>query len=76
MLEEQRIHLGIDEVVDRHHVDLGCALQDRLQALAPDASETVDANANRHYSPTCCADLLAATARSQSLLPSRPTTTG
>ena len=76
VLEEERVHLRIHKVVDRHHLNLRGALKDRLQALAPDATESVDPYANRHLCLTCFSALFAATASPQAGLPSRLTTTG
>ena len=48
MLEQQGVHLGIDEVVDRHDLDVRRALDERLERLAADAAEAVDADADCH----------------------------
>jgi hypothetical protein len=42
------VHLGLDEVVDGDHLDVGSALDDRLERLAPDAPEAVDADTDSH----------------------------
>ena len=55
MLEQQRVHLGIDEVVDRDDLDVRRALDQRLERLAADAAEAVDADTDCHRG-----DLLAA----------------
>jgi hypothetical protein len=44
MLEQQRVHLGIDQVVDRHDLDVRRTLDQRLERLAADTAETVDAD--------------------------------
>ena len=51
VLEEMRECVGIREVVDRHEVEIGAALQFRgAQNLAPDAAEAVNANTKCHAS--------------------------
>ena len=73
VLEEVGVHLRINEVVDRHHLNFRRALNDRLQALAPNAAEAVNAYAYGHrVSPFD----FTATARSHSGLPIRSTTIG
>ena len=48
VLEQQGVHLGVDEVVDRHDLDVRGALDERLERLAADAAEAVDADAGGH----------------------------
>ena len=48
VLEEERVELGVDEVVDGDDLDLRGALDERLERLAADAAEAVDADANGH----------------------------
>ena len=48
VLEQERVHLGVDEVVDRDDLDVGRALDERLERLAADAAEAVDADAGGH----------------------------
>ncbi len=48
VLEQQRVHLDVDEVVDGDDLDVGGALDERLERLAADAAEAVDADANGH----------------------------
>ena len=48
VLEQQRVHLGVDQVVDGDDFDVRRALDDRLERLAADAAEAVDADAGRH----------------------------
>ena len=51
VLEQQRVRRDVDEVVDGDHLDLGRALDQRLERLAADAAEAVDADANGHRGP-------------------------
>ena len=48
VLEQQRVHLGVDEVVDRDDLDVRGALDERLERLAADPAEAVDADAGGH----------------------------
>ena len=48
VLEEQGVHAGLDEVVDRDHLDAGRPLQDGLEGLSPNAAEAVDPDSNGH----------------------------
>ena len=48
VLEQQCVELGFDEVVDRHDLDVGGALDERLERLASDPPETVDADTRGH----------------------------
>ena len=48
VLEQQRVHLGVDEVVDGHDLDVRGALDERLERLATDPAEAVDADAGGH----------------------------
>ena len=50
VLEQQGVHLGVDQVVHRHDFDVGGALDHGLEGLAADAAEPVDADAGRHGS--------------------------
>jgi hypothetical protein len=50
VLEQQRVHLGIDEVVHRDHFDVRRALEERLERLAADPSEAIDSDSHRHVS--------------------------
>ena len=47
-LEQQRVHLGVYEVVDGDDLDLRCPFDERLERLSTDPSETVDAHAGGH----------------------------
>ena len=48
VLEQQRVHLGIDEVIDRDDLDVRGALDERLERLAADPAEAVDADTDCH----------------------------
>ena len=48
VLEQQGVGRDVDEVVDGDHLDVGGALDERLEGLAADAAEAVDADANGH----------------------------
>ena len=49
VLEQEGVHLGVDEVVDGDDLDIGVALGcDRLERLPADAAEPVDADPGRH----------------------------
>ena len=48
MLEQQGVHLGIDEVVDRDDLDVRGSLDKGLERLAADPAEAVDADAGGH----------------------------
>ena len=48
VLEQQGVHLGVDEVVDGDDLDVRGALDERLERLAADAAEAVDADAGGH----------------------------
>ena len=48
MLEEQRVHLGIDEVVDSDDLDVRGTLDEGLERLATDPTEAVDTDAGGH----------------------------
>ena len=48
VLEQERVHLGVDEVVDRDDLDVRGALDERLERLAADPAEAVDADAGGH----------------------------
>jgi hypothetical protein len=50
MLEEQRVHRRVDEVVDRDHLDVWRALEERSQGLAADPAEAVDTHSDCHVS--------------------------
>ena len=50
VLEEMRHRRGVAEVVDRDDLDVGPELLLGPEEIPPDASETVDADANRHDS--------------------------
>jgi hypothetical protein len=50
VLEEVGVHRGVDQVVDRDHLDIGRSLDQCLERLATDAAEAVDANADCHRS--------------------------
>ena len=47
-LEEQGVHLGVDEVVDGDDLDVRRALDERLERLASDAAEAVDPDSGGH----------------------------
>ena len=51
VLEQERVRRRVDEVVDGHDLDVGAALDDRLERLATDAAETVDADPDSHVDP-------------------------
>ena len=55
VLEEQRVRRDVDDVVDGHDLDVRGALDDRLERLAADAAEAVDADANGHGANLRCA---------------------
>jgi hypothetical protein len=46
--EEERVHLRVDEVVDRHDLNPRRTFDECLERLASDAAEAVDADANCH----------------------------
>ena len=48
VLEQMRHRRGVTEVVDRDDLHVGSERLLRPEEVAPDAPETVDANANRH----------------------------
>ena len=48
VLEEVGVHLRVGEIVHRDDLELRVPLEDRLQELPADASETVDADAHTH----------------------------
>ena len=48
MLEQERIQLGTDEVVDRHDIETRGALDDSLQSLPTDTAEAVDSDTDGH----------------------------
>ena len=48
VLEQQRVHRGVDEVVDRDDLDVRGPLDERLERLAADPPEAVDADAHCH----------------------------
>jgi hypothetical protein len=48
VLEQQGVGLDVDEVVDGDHLDVGRALDERLEGLAADAAEAVDADTSGH----------------------------
>src|SRR6185503_6386374 len=48
VLEEMGVDLRRREVVDRHHLDVGSRLAGGPEEVPPDASETIDADANGH----------------------------
>ena len=48
VLEQQGVHLGIDEVVDGDDLHVRRALDERLERLAADTAEAVDADADCH----------------------------
>ncbi len=66
-LEEERVHLGRDEVVDGHDLDVGGALDDGLERLAPDAAEAVDADPRCHAWDSLLPGCPASRARAASL---------
>ena len=47
-LEQEGVHLGVDEVVDRDDLDVRGALDEGLERLATDPAEAVDADAGGH----------------------------
>ena len=47
-LEQERVHLGVDQVVDGDDLDVRGALDERLERLATDPAEAVDADAGGH----------------------------
>ena len=49
VFEEERVHLGVDEVVDRDHLDLRRALDDCPERLTADPSEAIDPYTNGHF---------------------------
>ena len=48
VLEEQRVHLRIGEVVDRDDFEIGMPLEKRLQELTADPTEAVDGDVSVH----------------------------
>ena len=66
VLEQQRVHLGVDQVVDGDDLDVRRTLDQRLEGLAADAAEAVDADAGRH-----AAVLLAIRVAARSAVPDR-----
>jgi hypothetical protein len=48
VLEEERIRLRTDEVIDGHDLKTRCALDDCFQRLPTDATKAVDSDADRH----------------------------
>ena len=54
VLEQQGVHLGVDEVVDGDDLDVRRALDEGLERLAADAAEAVDADARGHGGATPC----------------------
>ena len=48
VLEQERVHLGVDEVVDGDDLDVRGALDERLERLPTDPAEAVDADAGGH----------------------------
>ena len=48
VLEQERVELRVDQVVDGDHLDLGGALDERLERLATDPAEAVDPDPNGH----------------------------
>ena len=48
VLEQQGVHLRVDEVVDGDDLDVGGPLDEGLERLAADATEAVDADAGGH----------------------------
>src|SRR5712671_300713 len=54
VLEEVGIHRCVDEVVDRNHLDIRRSLDQRLERLATDPAEAVDANTNCHRTAPSC----------------------
>ena len=48
MLEQERIHLGPDEVVDRHDLETRLALDNSLQSLPTDTAEAIDSDTGGH----------------------------
>src|SRR4029079_18838021 len=47
-LVQERVHREVDEVVDGDHLDVRCALDERLERLPTDPTEAVDADAGGH----------------------------
>ncbi len=52
VLEQQGVHVGRDEIVDGDDLDIGRALDERLEGLATDSAEAVDADADCHRGGT------------------------
>ncbi len=50
VLEQERVEGDGHQVVDRDNLDVGRALDQRLERLAADAAKTIDANAGSHRS--------------------------
>jgi hypothetical protein len=50
VLEQQRVHLGVDQIVDGDHLDIRRTLDERLQRLATDPPEAVDTDTGGHGS--------------------------
>ena len=48
VLEQEGVHLGVDQVVDRDDLDVGGTLDERLERLPTDPAEAVDADAGGH----------------------------
>ena len=53
VLEQQRVHLGIDEVIDRDDLDVRGTLDERLERLTADPAEAVDADTDCHLGTSC-----------------------
>ena len=49
--EEKGVGRDVDDVVDGDHFELGGALEDGLERLPADATETVDTDTNCHVGP-------------------------
>jgi hypothetical protein len=47
-LEQERVHLRVDEVVDGDDLDVRGTLDERLEGLPTDPAEAVDADAGGH----------------------------
>ena len=50
VLEQEGVHRHVHDVVDGDDLDIGGALDERLEGLAADATEPVDAHAYGHVS--------------------------
>ncbi|MGP1673644.1 MAG: hypothetical protein ACTS8Z_00325 [Candidatus Limnocylindrales bacterium] len=48
MFEQQRVHRRVSEVVDRHDLDAGGALDERSERLSTDPAEPIDPDSRCH----------------------------